>query len=532
MAQRGSFGGEAELLLQPEFVHFDDDAVDLIRQFLALLLPFPAVLLYLLDGRAALPLQRVEVQGRNGFEFFRMPRERRSPARQQVIAEKIELPRSGDARIEHAYRSRRRVSRIGEALAAQLFLLFVEFCKSLQRHDDFAAHFNIAVQAEPFGFRGVHPMRNGFDRGHIGCHILAVHPVTSRHRQRELSFFVMEGHAQPIVFVFDDVFNFRTARNIACPAIKSIQFLERECVIQAQHRRIVPARLESLTRRSAHPLRGRIRRNDFRVLRFELLELIHQPVEFGVGDGGPVEHVIAVLVQADFLAQFSGSLEELVVVFGLGHNAAGRRFKPGSNHNYTIRICGLARRAEPAGLCSGFLGSSFLVWGCAHRHPDDPIEHQYKSNGGNRESDAVFHEKPRGLSAIPHSQIALGKKPQRTRDAHGSQEVPERHAQRACSQHKKFERRGRRKQSCDHQGHESISLHPMVNLRRLRTRFFVKCGFLSFAGNEIEQHRAGQRTNGRQRGIIRHSQRVLDAEIDQKQIVEGRQRKQGRIQKR
>src|SRR5260370_39225699 len=112
-----SFGGKPEFLLEPVFVYLDDDAVDLIRQFLALLIPFLAILLDLLDGRAALPLQCLEVQGGNSFEFFRMACQKRSAAGEQVIAEKIEPPRSGDARIEHAHRARRRGARIGDAIA-------------------------------------------------------------------------------------------------------------------------------------------------------------------------------------------------------------------------------------------------------------------------------------------------------------------------------------------------------------------------------------------------------------------------------
>src|SRR5260370_25278276 len=71
------------------------------------------------------------------------------------------------------------------------------------------------------------------------------------------------------------------------------------------------------------------------------------------------------------------------------------------------------------------LYSSFLPWGSPHHHSGDPIEHQDKGHGGNRKSDAMFHQKPRGLRAIPDAQLPLGTKPYRTRKLHGREERPE-----------------------------------------------------------------------------------------------------------
>src|ERR1700680_121517 len=101
-------------------------------------------------------------------------------------------------------------------------------------------------------------MRDGFDSSHVGRDVLSVYPVAASHRERKLSFLVMQGHAQPIIFVLGNVFDFRAAGNFAGTAIKSVEFLERKGVIQAQHRWIVSARLEAFARRPAYPLSGRI----------------------------------------------------------------------------------------------------------------------------------------------------------------------------------------------------------------------------------------------------------------------------------
>src|ERR1041385_3773529 len=50
-------------------------------------------------------------------------------------------------------------------------------------------------------------------------------------------------------------------------------------------------------------LSRRVRRDQLRLLGLELLQLIHQPVEFRVADLRIVEHVIAVLVMANLVAK-------------------------------------------------------------------------------------------------------------------------------------------------------------------------------------------------------------------------------------
>ena len=54
---------------------------------------------------------------------------------------------------------------------------------------------------------------------------------------------------------------------------------------------------------AADPLRGRVGRNQLGMLRLQLDQLVHQPIEFGIADLGIVEDVVAVLVIADLVAQ-------------------------------------------------------------------------------------------------------------------------------------------------------------------------------------------------------------------------------------
>ena len=60
---------------------------------------------------------------------------------------------------------------------------------------------------------------------------------------------------------------------------------------------------ESLARLAADALGGRIRRDQLGMRGFQRLQLPHHRVVFGVGDLGRVQHVIQMLVVAQFLAQ-------------------------------------------------------------------------------------------------------------------------------------------------------------------------------------------------------------------------------------
>src|SRR6202167_3629916 len=65
----------------------------------------------------------------------------------------------------------------------------------------------------------------------------------------------------------------------------------------------MPGLDESLTRLAAHALRRRVGSDQLGVLGLKPLELVHQLVEVGVGKFTIIQHVVAILVVPDFLAQ-------------------------------------------------------------------------------------------------------------------------------------------------------------------------------------------------------------------------------------
>ena len=63
---------------------------------------------------------------------------------------------------------------------------------------------------------------------------------------------------------------------------------------------------KSLARLAANPLGWRVGDHQPRMCCFQRFKFLQQAIEFGVTDFRMVEHVVAVLVVTDFLAQFFG----------------------------------------------------------------------------------------------------------------------------------------------------------------------------------------------------------------------------------
>ena len=165
MAQRGALDVKPSSCCSDNLIHLDHDAVDLVRQLLALLFPRVAILLYLVDRRANRFQSFDALNSSVGNGLQCRPNAARTarvrPPRQQVISEKIELPRrrhrSDRAR---AQRPPPHCADWRSACPPCSSCCSVQFRERLSRHDDFAAHFQIAVQAEPFACRRIDCQRD------------------------------------------------------------------------------------------------------------------------------------------------------------------------------------------------------------------------------------------------------------------------------------------------------------------------------------------------------------------------------------
>src|SRR5947207_3220096 len=191
-----------------------------------------------------------------------MFRKRHFSIHQQVVRKKIQPPRRRNRRIEHAHGSRRRVTRIHKNLAANPLLLPVQSIERHLRHHHFATHFEIRRELHLFQHRGFHTQRNRADRLHVRRHVLARRSVAARDAARQHSIFELQRDAQPVEFVFRDVFNLFLPASLAHASVPLPQGIVGKCVVQAQHRPRVPHRGKSLARRAAHGGKGRRRTLD------------------------------------------------------------------------------------------------------------------------------------------------------------------------------------------------------------------------------------------------------------------------------
>ncbi len=186
------------------------------------------------------------------------------------------------------------------------------------------------VPAEP-GFlqqRGIDGQRNRANRFHVRRDVFAGGAVAARHAAHQRALLIKQRKAQAVEFVLGDVIDFLAAGELAHAAVEFAERLERKCVVEADHRRRVPHFLKALARRAAHALRGRIGSPQFRILGFELLEPLHEPVELRVGNFRIVRDVIEVLVVANLFAQASSislSRRRSPCGSGLGHGNLSRK---------------------------------------------------------------------------------------------------------------------------------------------------------------------------------------------------------------
>ena len=199
MAQRGRARDRAEAFLPLEIVHFEHDAVDLVRRAARVA---PAAVRRTRSSRP-----RLRTTARSGLTLqtpllqraqhiaLRRRRERRLDEA-DAVAEEVQRPPRGDARIQLPQAAGRAVARIHHRLVAAFDGPRVERSKGLDRQIDFAAHFE----------RGRRPLaaqlqRDGPDGAHIRGDVLALLAVAARRAElRARRFRTCRLTAMPSIF--------------------------------------------------------------------------------------------------------------------------------------------------------------------------------------------------------------------------------------------------------------------------------------------------------------------------------------------
>ena len=198
-----------------------------------------------------------------------------------------------------------------------LLALLVHALERRERHQHFAAHLEVRRQL------GLLSVLAGIVSGtahgaHVGRDVLADRAVAARDAQRQPAAFEAQRQRHAVQLQLADVLDVRLAAQLVDAPLPVAQFLFVVGVVEREHRRGVRHLDEALARLAAHALRRRIGRDQLRMLGLELLQLVHQAVEFGVADLGIVEHVVAVLVVADLVAQ---RFDLLLHIFAGRHGA-------------------------------------------------------------------------------------------------------------------------------------------------------------------------------------------------------------------
>ena len=184
-----------------------------------------------------------------------------------------------------------------------MFALFIHFLEGGDGHQHFAADFEIGGNPGLLQLFQRNGKRDRTHRAHVQGDVFADGAVATGDAADQLAILVVQGQRHAVELQFADVVNVLAAAEFVHAALPVAQFVLAVGVVERQHGRRVRRFDESLARLAADALRGGVGRDQFGMFGFELLQLDHELVEFGVGDFGIVENVVAVLVVADFLPQ-------------------------------------------------------------------------------------------------------------------------------------------------------------------------------------------------------------------------------------
>ncbi len=181
------------------------------------------------------------------------------------------------------------------------------------RQEHLAAHFDparrTAAKAE----------WNRPDGAHVGRHVLAAGAVASRGADEQPAVPVGERDAQPVDLQLCDVPDRLGAEagSLADALVERFQLVLAVGVVEAEHRRDVLDRREAFNGTTGHALRGRVGRDEIRILGLETFQLVEQAVELFVGNLGVAVNVVAFFVVADQVAELFDALGRIP----LGHRS-------------------------------------------------------------------------------------------------------------------------------------------------------------------------------------------------------------------
>ena len=184
-----------------------------------------------------------------------------------------------------------------------MLALLVHFLEGGDGHEHFAADFEAGGNPGFLQLLQRNRKRDGPHRAHVQGDVFADAPVAASDAAHQLAILVVQRQRHAVELQFAHVVDVVAAAEFVHAALPVAQFVLAVGVVEREHGRGVRRFDKALAGLAADALGGRIGRDQFRMFVFELLQLNHELVEFGVRDFGIVENVVAVFVVADFVPQ-------------------------------------------------------------------------------------------------------------------------------------------------------------------------------------------------------------------------------------
>ena len=197
------------------------------------------------------------------------------------------------------------VARVGKGVAALGIGLVVQAHKAALGHIDLAAHLNgaLAVGAH-VGERGLGQVHGHIlDGAHVERHILARCAVTARGGAHKGAVLVGKRHAQTVDLKLAGIGDAAGTERILGTLEPRVEFVQVHGIIHGIHACHVRYRRKLLAHVSAHTLGIAVGRHQVGVGRLDFLQLNEHFVKGGVRDLGRVEHVVAIGVVIELVAQ-------------------------------------------------------------------------------------------------------------------------------------------------------------------------------------------------------------------------------------
>ena len=221
----------------------------------------------------------------------------------EAVYEDVQGTLGRQARVELAQRAGGGVAGVGVRWEALLSPLFIEALEGRLREQHFAA------DLEPGRRAAANAQRHASDCAQVQRDVLAGGAVAARRAAHQDAVLVGERDGEAVVLELAHEFEVAALQRVCGAAVPCHELVLVEGVAEAEQRHRVAHLLEAARGFGADALRGRVGRDEVRVLCFQSEQLVQQCVELGVADLRLVLHVVQVVVPVDLAPEILKALD-------------------------------------------------------------------------------------------------------------------------------------------------------------------------------------------------------------------------------